>query len=159
MRQPQQEEINDTSPGSGTAHPDRARRRRNLFILIFLAVQLTLPIRGFVRPKLETRGNFSWNMYSQQYSCQARYVLLTPDGRGLWVDHREYSRVPERISAVFRSDWLPDFNDWLCAELRREAKYGRLKARIRCQHNFGPQVELAEPYEEICEISEPEGRT
>lgn len=126
----------------------------NLFILTYLALQLTLPLRGYLREKLETRGNFSWNMYSQQYSCDARYVLLTPDGRGLMVEPEDYARRPDRIGTVFRRDWLPVFNDWLCGQLREEAKYGNLEARVRCRHDFRPRVDLLEPYTLICTISE-----
>ncbi|HVS66017.1 MAG TPA: hypothetical protein VMT85_21235, partial [Thermoanaerobaculia bacterium] len=108
-------------PGTDTPARDRYLPRgvwwRNAFLIGFLLLQLTLPLRGLVREKLETRGNFSWNMYSQVYSCETRYVLLTPTGRGEWIDPREYSRDPGRIATVFRNDWLPVFNEWLCAEL------------------------------------------
>ena len=135
-------------------NPDeRASRRRNIFVVCYLAIQLTLPIDGFVRGKMDTRGDFSWNMYSQHYGCDVRYVLLTPDGKGLLVDNKKYSRRPDRINTVFRRDWLPIFNDWLCAELQREGKSGELKARITCRHNHGPMLDLVEPYSRVCSIS------
>ena len=145
-------QIDGTGRRVSTATP--VRWRRNAFVIAYLAVQLTLPLRGFLREKLETRGNFSWNMYSQRYTCEARYVLMTPTGRGLWIDHREYSRVPDQISTVFRADWLPIFNDWLCEELHQQDQLGERRARVRCRHDFGPRVELVEPYREVCSISE-----
>jgi hypothetical protein len=145
--------------GPGSSPPDRRRTRavrwRTVFVVAYLLLQVTLPLRGFLREKLETRGNFSWNMYSQLYTCNARYVLLTASGQGLWIDQREYSRDPDRITTVFRSDWLPAFNGWLCDELGRQGRYGTLKARVRCAHDLGPRVELVEPYREVCVISEP----
>ena len=140
------------APTKPTAN--RKRALINVFIVIYLAIQLTLPLRGFLREKLETRGNFSWNMYSQLYSCDARYVLMTPTGRGQWIDHEELTRIPDRIQTVFRDDWLPIFNEWLCDELYEQGRVGNLRARVRCKHDFGPEVELLAPYREVCTISE-----
>ena len=130
------------------------RRLRSIFILLFLTVQLILPLRGFLQAKPKSRGNFSWNMYSQRYSCESRYVLLTPDGRGALIQPGDYSRDPDRIGQVFRKDWIAPFNAWLCSELGRQGRLGQLKARARCWHNFRPSVELLEPYQAICTIDE-----
>ena len=53
---------------------------RNTLLITFLAFQLLLPLRGFVRDRFESRGNFSWNMYSETYTCRLKYEMLTPDG-------------------------------------------------------------------------------
>lgn len=131
-----------------------ARAWRNVFVVVFLALQLALPLRGFVYSKLESRGDFSWNMYSQQYSCRVRYLLQPPAGDEVEIDVADYTRHPDRLVGALRHDWLPPFHRWLCSSLEGRGQHGELRARVTCRHDFGRWTEMIEPYGVLCTITD-----
>ena len=123
---------------------------RNLFILAYLGVQLFLPLRAFFNDKLETRGDFSWNMYSQRYQCQAVYSLTTPDGKTHPMHHEKAFRRSDRSQAVLHRDRLPAFHAWLCDEARRNGALGSIHATVRCSVNIERGMDLIEPDVDLC---------
>ena len=123
---------------------------KNLFILAYLGVQLFLPLRAFFYDKLETRGDFSWNMYSQRYQCQAVYSLITPDGTTHPMRHEKAFRRSDRSYAVLHRDRLPAFHAWLCEEARRKGALGSIRATVRCSVNIERGVDLIEPDVDLC---------
>ena len=93
---------------------------KSLLIAAYLAIQIAVPLRGLLRSKFETRGNFSWNMYANRYGCEVDYVLRRPDGTSERIDHRGFFRLSRRASMVFNGDALPHFHSWLCDQYRRD---------------------------------------
>jgi len=85
---------------------------KNLFIGAYLIIQLILPLRGCFYEKFETRGNFTWNMYSQIYMCWSQYRLDMPDGDIHWPVNAHNFNRPESSLMAFYSEFLPDYNRW-----------------------------------------------
>jgi len=123
---------------------------KNLFILAYLGVQLFLPLRAFFYDKLETRGDFSWNMYSQRYQCLTVYSLTTPEGKTHPLNHKKAFRRSDRSQAVLHRDRLPAFHAWLCDEARRNGALGSIRATVRCSVNIEPGVDLVEHNVDLC---------
>ena len=123
---------------------------RNVFVVLWLAVQLLLPIRGFLWDKYETRGNFTWNMYSKVYNCQVRYLFIGEDGAVEFLDHKRYFNRPKRARMVYHRDSLPKFNSWLCEQLRREGRPGRVIGAASCTLNDEPRTELMDQSVDMC---------
>lgn len=138
------------SDDGATDSPALPLALRNLAVAAYLAVQLLLPLNGLLHDKTETRGDFSWNMYSQDYSCSRRYVLLTPDGRGELLDLDAYFATDIGSQRVCHADRLGRFHDWLCAELEQRGRAGVLKAGIEARLNYGDDVTLLERYADLC---------
>jgi hypothetical protein len=130
----------------------RARKAANVFIVAWLVLQFALPIRGFVRGKHDTRGDFSWNMYASQFRVDERYVVITPDGRGVRLKLGDYFVRSGRWTSAFHRDTLPAFNAWLCDELPRRGLAGTLVVRARVSENGGPYVDLVTPNAHACEV-------
>jgi hypothetical protein len=123
---------------------------KNALILLFLAVQLLLPLRGFLRDQFESRGTFSWNMYSTHYVCWVKYTLVGDDGRGSPLDYKAYFNRPSRSSMVLNRAALPEFHAWLCSRLAGEGKLGRLFGAASCSLNDSPRVELIRRDVDVC---------
>ncbi len=124
----------------------------NVLIAGFLLVQLALPLRGLLLDKYQTRGDFSWNMYSQHYRCSVRYEQLLPDGTAHELDVRAAFPRRDKASHVVHRDTLPRFHTWLCreAELRTAGRGARLRARVACRLNERPEALLVDPGRELC---------
>jgi len=121
----------------------RGNLRASLLIGIFLVVQIALPLRGFVYDKHDTRGNFSWNMYSQGFECQMTYLASYADGPVVEVDHRHFFHRRSRHQLVFHRDVLPTFHSYLCEELGKSGDLVRVDGICLCSHNsqeFEPLV-------------------
>lgn len=123
---------------------------RNLFVVAFLAVQLILPLRGFWLDKLETRGNFSWNMYSQRYGCRASYFVITPERAVEPVNPRDHFNRPQRASMTYHRDTLPELHRYLCETLEAEGRLGTLRGSMACKLNRQDRVELIEHNGDLC---------
>ena len=123
---------------------------KNLFIAAYLIVQIILPLRGFLYEKFETRGNFSWNMYSTRYSCWTQYRLDTPQGETRWLRLQDYFIRPEFFTRVSYRDVLPKFHRWLCDEFRRKGELGTLRGYSMCSLNRGPRMELVDRKVNLC---------
>ncbi|MCP3980900.1 MAG: HTTM domain-containing protein [bacterium] len=119
-------------------------------ILAFLALQLLLPVRGLATGAADSRANFSWNMYSDTFSCRVMYMLITPEGDLRHIDYRSYFRRPERGSIVFRRDTLPRFHEYLCDLHRSNGELGRLIGNVTCSENGQPSVALVDPGADVC---------
>ncbi len=117
---------------------------KNLFIVAYLIIQLFLPLPGILYDKFETRGHFSWNMYSVRYSCRTQYRLDTPAGKTHWPRHEDYFNLPELSTRVFFGDVLPEFHRWLCDKFRRQGKLGSLRGYAICILNNRLKAELVD---------------
>jgi hypothetical protein len=119
-----------------------------LFIIGFLAVQLALPVRAFIFDKRSSRGNFTWNMYSQKRSCRVDYRLERTDGTEEKLDYRRYFVRKSRASHVLFPDTLPYFHEWLCTQTAGER--AALRARISCTLNGSPRFQVTDPTKDVC---------
>lgn len=108
------------------------RRLRDVAIVLFLAVQVALALRGLLLDKLETRGNFSWNMYSGTYRCTVGYATVGADGRLEPFDHRAEFVRPERASMVFHRDTLPRFHRHVCERIGADRFGVELRGSVVC---------------------------
>ena len=124
-----------------------ARLLTQFFIMAYLAVQLLVPLRGLVQDKFETRGNFSWNMYSRRYSCGTAYTLHA-DGVVRSIDLALYLRG--QTPKAFHRDTLPRFHAWLCDELDAQRGTRLIGAVAFCRIDDGPRVDLVRPGIDIC---------
>jgi vitamin K-dependent gamma-carboxylase-like protein len=123
---------------------------RSAPIVAYLAVQLILPWRGFLHSKLESRGNFSWNMYSKQYECNIEYLASLKSGEVLPVDYHRFFRDPEYSAFVLHGDVLPRFHAYVCDVLSREADLARLDGICLCSVNDGSYFHLIEEGVDVC---------
>ena len=105
---------------------------KNLFILIYLSIQLLLPLRGVFQDKVQSRADFSWNMYSVRYDCQAAYLLTTPDGETKPMPYHKAFYRWDRVKMIFRQDRLPYFHAWLCDGARQNGVLGSIRAKVQC---------------------------
>jgi len=121
---------------------------KNLFIGTYLIIQLALPLRGCFYEKFETRGNFSWNMYSRIHRCWSQYRLDTPDGETHWP--AIYDHFNREADSFFYVEFLPEYNRWLCDKYRNEGKLGSLRGYVNCSLNRGPLWELVDPSVNLC---------
>ena len=81
---------------------------KNLIIVAFLTIQVTLPLRGFLYDTFATSGNFTWNMYSSLSGCWTQYRLDTPQGETRWLRHKDYFKFPDYSPQVFYIDVLSE---------------------------------------------------
>jgi hypothetical protein len=123
---------------------------KDLFILVFAVIQLVVPLRGFTSDKHESRGNFSWNMYSKSFSCRIRYVRYDVDGRAAPYDHKRHFATDKGPMKVYHRDELPRFHAWLCEELSRDPKFARLEGAVNCRLNRGERTDLVPKGTDIC---------
>jgi hypothetical protein len=128
----------------------KGRKRTNLFLILFLGVQILLPIRGFLLDKFETRGNFTWNMYASRYSCTAGYALVRSSGETVEIDMRKLFRRKGQRGKVSHLDVLPVFHAWLCDDLERRGERGRLLGSVTCRLNNGPPRKLVKEKVNLC---------
>ncbi len=123
---------------------------KNLFIAAYLMIQVTLPLRGCLYEKFETRGNFSWNMYAYSYECTIQYRVDTPEGETLWPKHKDHFKREGNTGNAFFSDNLPEFHRWLCDKFRYEGKLESMQGYVICSLNGGPYRELVDRSVDLC---------
>ena len=123
---------------------------KNALLVAFLAFQLLLPLRGFLRDRFESRGNFSWNMYSRTYKCRVKYEMLMPNGERWPFDHKRFFRRSNKVMHNYHRDRLPRFHAWLCDRLEREGPPGELLGSVSCRVNKGEPVVLVSDDTSIC---------
>ncbi len=127
---------------------------KNLYVLAYLSLQLLLPLRGCFYDKLETRADFSWNMYSQLYNCQARYILTTPDGISRPMPYHKAFYRWDRVKMIFHRDRLPHFHAWLCDNAQQNGVLGNIRAAVRCSVSTDERlVDLVESGVDLCTAS------
>lgn len=118
------------------------------FIIGFLGFQLALPVRGLVFDKRHSRGNFTWNMYSQSRTCSVDYRLVQRDGTMRELNYRDFFVRKSRASHVLFPDTLPHFHEWLCRTT--QGQRAAIHARVSCSLNGSPRFELTDPAQDIC---------
>lgn len=127
-----------------------SKRTSSLLIAGFLLLQVLLPIRGLAKDKFDTWGEFSWNMYSQTYQCRTRYQLVDRSGATQELDLRPYFVDPGLIGHVFNRQHLPVLHRFLCAQMAREGRPGRILARVSCTRNKVKSESLVREGEDVC---------
>ena len=110
----------------------------NAFILVYLALQLTLPIRGCRHDATETRGNFSWNMYSRVYTCNYDYEWVTRYGQVKPVNIKSYFNRSRGVTKTMHADTLPFFHAWLCQTMREKHPQDAVRAFVSVREDDGP---------------------
>ena len=115
--------------------------------MVYLAFQLLLPLPGLVRDKLATRGDFSWNMYADTYTCSVLYTVHESDGRIRTVDYDAQFRNEIFSTKILHRDTLPSFHRWLCREL---APGQELWGLVSCRLNDGAWIDLVRPATDLC---------
>ena len=128
----------------------KGRTRTNIFLIVFLGVQVLLPLRGFVSSKFETRGNFTWNMYASIYSCSTGYTLVRSSGQMVEIDVRKKFRRSSQLGKISHLDVLPVFHAWLCSDLERRGERGRLFGTMSCRLNDGTPRQLVSEKVNLC---------
>lgn len=133
----------------------RTRLWTHVFLIVYLVIQLLLPLRGFMLNKYETHGAFSWNMYAYSYRCNIRYNVTTRDGRTRRINlhSRKIFRYRDGNKAIIHREVLPAFHHWLCTDLRPRMKLQTIYAYARCTLNMQPPAELIERDVELCSAS------
>jgi hypothetical protein len=137
---------------SGIATEARGNALASAVIGAFLAVQLVLPLRGLYYEKLDTRANFSWNMYSQHFECRMSYLATLTDGTVVEIDHARFFNRGSRAQLVFHRDVLPAYHEYVCAELRRDDEFVRLAGICLCAHNSGEFEPLIRDDVDLCSV-------
>ena len=123
---------------------------KNALIGLYLAVQLTLPLGGLMREPFESRGNFSWNMYSQHYRCEIDYATIDSEGGKRPIKYRRGFNRPGIATRVHNREMLPKLHAWLCDDAARVCGFATVIASGACRWNGGPWVQLIEPHVDIC---------
>jgi hypothetical protein len=127
-----------------------SHRTSNVLIAGFILFQLLYPIRGLVQDKFDTWGEFTWNMYSQTYECRTRYRLVDQSGVQHELNLQQYFVLPSKVGRVFNRQDLPAFHQFLCEQMAREGKSGRILARVSCTRNKLETESLVRENEDIC---------
>ena len=123
------------------------KRLTHAFVVAYLAVQVCLPLPGLLRDKFATRGNFSWNMYADTYTCSVLYTVHGPDGRILPVEYDAQFRREAASTRILHRDTLPAFHRWLC---RDRPSGAQLHGLVSCRLNDGPWTDLLRPGADLC---------
>ena len=126
------------------------RRLTNLFLVGYLALQLALPLRGLLFDKLETRGDFSWNMYSQLYECRSGYRKIDSRGRSRPVNVDALFSRHVRVPSLHHRDRLFEFHAYLCDETLRWERSSQIRGLAMCSLNGGEEVDLIDRRVDLC---------
>jgi vitamin K-dependent gamma-carboxylase-like protein len=110
----------------------RSARHRNVLIAAYVLFQVLYPIRGLVENKFDTWGGFTWNMYSQTYTCRVQYKMVDASGQAQKLEFQKYFISRDRAARVLHRDALPEFNKFLCAQVAGEGLSGRLLSGCSC---------------------------
>jgi hypothetical protein len=118
------------------------------FLAAYLVLQLALGLRGLLLDRFDTRGDFSWNMYTDRYTCSMLYIAHDAEGRGRDVPIDRQFRNEVSSTKVMHRDALPAFHAWLCDEIGPEET--RLTGLVSCSLNGGPWRDLVDPTADLC---------
>lgn len=129
----------------------RGRPLLSLLILLYGTIQLGLAVRALVTDKLETRGDFSWNMYSHEYRCSVSYAVHGPGDRVRPIDFDGLFRDEASSTKILHRDRLDALHAWLCRNLAADEE---LQGLVSCRLDGGSFVDLVEPATDLC----PRGR-
>ena len=128
----------------------RSHRNTSLLIAGFVSFQLLYPIRGLVQDKFDTWGEYTWNMYSQTYECRTRYRLMEQSGVQQDLNLRSYFVLPDKVGRVLNRQDLPVLHKFLCEQMAREERPGRILARVSCTKNKVETESLVRENEDVC---------
>ena len=131
----------------------------NVFLLAYLALQLTLPMRGCRHDAIETRGNFSWNMYSRVYTCNYDYEWVSRYGQVKPIDIRKYFNRSRGATKIMHADTLPMFHAWLCNKMRDEHPQDAVRAFVSVREDDRPSRTLVARGTWICSDPKVDGAT
>ena len=128
----------------------KSRRTTNWLIAAFLTFQLLYPIRGLVRAKFDTWGEFTWNMFSQTYECLGRYRLIDQAGAETDLNLRQYFVIPAKVGRSMNREDLPVLHRFLCRQTALEGRPGQIHARVSCTWNKAETRSLVQENVDIC---------
>lgn len=125
---------------------------RNAFIVLFLLVQVLLPLRYYVRDDLFDE-RFAWRMFSP--------IRVTDCTVG-WTEGRDGGEEPLDLDALLPQPWIglmrrarmdvvEGFGRHRCALLRAEAEAPVLRVDVACSHPDGAVRHPIDPAENLCE--------
>lgn len=126
------------------------RTLTNILIIAFLAVQLLLPLRGFIHNPFETRARFSWNMYAKKHEVKVFYYYLTPRGDRVPINYKTHFNNPARATLVHHRDTLPEFHAYLCDVIKQLDQRNQLFGEVISRVNEGEEVELVTHRLDLC---------
>ena len=130
------------------ARTPRGRLPLRLFVAAWLLGQLALPLPGLLRDRTETRGNFSWNMFADGYTCNVRYAARDGAGGERVLDYDGFFRDEASSAKALHRDVLPEFHAWLCRE--KLPAGSQLRGLVSCSLNGGPWIDLVPPNTDLC---------
>ena len=122
------------------------RTKTNAFIIVFFAIQLLLPLPGFIDDGYERRGRFSWNMYANVNRVRASYAFVTPEGEQIPIDYKTHFNNRFRATMVFHRLALPKFHAYLCEELEEQYPDGKLYGHVKRKYNDKDEQDLTPAY-------------
>ncbi len=128
----------------------RPRWYVNFLILLYLALQVGYPIRGFLQDKFDAWGRFTWNMYSQSYQCRVLYRVVAADGTEWRVNYEQFFARRDRAGLVFNRESLPGFHKFVCERLAEEGQRGKLMATAECTMNRLVTESLVDNTADVC---------
>lgn len=113
-------------------------------------MQLLVPLRGFVRDYAESRGDFSWNMYSVLYDCREGYERVAPNGLRVPVEADPSFAWPPRVETLYHRDRVAALHAWLCDWERTHTGSTRVEGTLLCALNGAPERTLVAPHADVC---------
>ena len=127
-----------------------ARTLGGVLILLWLAVQVLVPLGPWIIPPWEARTDFSWDMFSYRRRCPGRtmcpgFVATMADGRKRRAGWGKGFNSKVHIARIRYRGRLREYGAWLCREGLPAAGYGevaRLEGRCECWYGRpGPDNE------------------
>jgi len=119
-----------------------------ILLATYLLAQILLPLHGLATDKIDSRGDFSWNMYSDDYTCTVAYTLHAPGGASRPLDYDRWFRDAPSSTRVLHRDRLPALHAWLCEHVVPDG--GSLTGLVSCSLDDGPWIDLVDPARDLC---------
>lgn len=129
----------------------QAKDPRSIFIVVFLAVQILLPLRYYLGDDLFDE-RFAWRMFSPIRMVQCHLA---------WSEERDGVEVPIQLRSELAMPWISlmrrarvgvieGFAEHRCEEMRRETASPVLHVDIQCAHPDGEVRRPISSSENLC---------
>ncbi len=117
---------------------------KSILVATYVALQIVIPIPALLGSKVDSRDNFTWNMYAHEYGCEITYAITEPGHEPERIDLDAYLHRTGQVHRVLHRDVLPVFHAWLCRELRRDGRFGPVSVRVACRQDGGELTVLVD---------------